>query len=210
MFTAIFLLIIGAILILFNINAVKREENNFEKILHEKEKNIGDYEVEIGKLRKEFAETLVEIQSQIIVLEEGIHTKDCDDKYKTTFHEELPSENNKHSEVLDKDIEDNDDKDKVGTKTESDLKKTQDKEETVEMKKDTNEEEHIKNKEDENQEEKTESEETPEVHENHKVNNVKVSEIQRLIEEGLGVDEIANKLKVNKGEVLLIKELYLK
>ncbi|WMJ81353.1 hypothetical protein RBU49_03600 [Clostridium sp. MB40-C1] len=210
MFTAIFLLIIGAILILFNINAIRKEENNFQKILHEKENNVGDYEVEIGRLRKEFAETLVEIQSQVLGLEEVINTKNYEEQEKSTVNENLFGKNEESNEGLDKDIEDNDDKNKVGTKAESDLEKTEDKEENVEIKVEANEEEDIKGKEDKNQQEKTKDIETPEFHENHKVNNVKVSEIQRLIEEGLGVDEIANKLKVNKGEVLLIKELYLK
>lgn len=41
-------------------------------------------------------------------------------------------------------------------------------------------------------------------------NNVKVNEIGRLLKQGLDIDEVAEKLSIGKGEVLLIKELYLK
>lgn len=41
-------------------------------------------------------------------------------------------------------------------------------------------------------------------------NSMKINEIQRLIDKGLTVEEIADKMKVAKGEILLIKELYLR
>jgi len=43
-----------------------------------------------------------------------------------------------------------------------------------------------------------------------KQNNVKVNEISMLLDEGLSVDEISEKIGIGKGEVLLIKELYIK
>ena len=41
-------------------------------------------------------------------------------------------------------------------------------------------------------------------------NNVKVNEIGALLKQGLDIDQVAEKLSIGKGEVLLIKELYLK
>ena len=41
-------------------------------------------------------------------------------------------------------------------------------------------------------------------------NNVKINEIGDLLKQGLSIDDIAEKLNIGKGEVLLIKELYLK
>jgi hypothetical protein len=41
-------------------------------------------------------------------------------------------------------------------------------------------------------------------------NNIKINEIETLIQSGLSMDEISEKLGIGKGEVLLIKELYLK
>lgn len=41
-------------------------------------------------------------------------------------------------------------------------------------------------------------------------NNVKINEIEDLLKQGFSIDDIAGKLNIGKGEVLLIKELYLK
>lgn len=40
-------------------------------------------------------------------------------------------------------------------------------------------------------------------------NNIKIGEIRKLIHEGKNIDEICEMLNMGKGEVLLIKELYL-
>ncbi|MDP4179357.1 MAG: hypothetical protein Q8900_13620, partial [Bacillota bacterium] len=49
------------------------------------------------------------------------------------------------------------------------------------------------------------------VNENKKTNNnVKVQDIERLLGENKSIDEISEILEIGKGEVLLIKELYLK
>jgi len=41
-------------------------------------------------------------------------------------------------------------------------------------------------------------------------NSLKVEEVKELLGEGLSEDIIAQRLNIGKGEVLLIKELYLK
>lgn len=41
-------------------------------------------------------------------------------------------------------------------------------------------------------------------------NNVKVNEIEKLVKKGLSVEEIAEELGIGKGEVLLIKELFIR
>lgn len=47
-------------------------------------------------------------------------------------------------------------------------------------------------------------------YDNDKSNNNKINEIDKLLKQGNDIDEIANKLNIGKGEVLLIQELYLK
>lgn len=42
------------------------------------------------------------------------------------------------------------------------------------------------------------------------LNNIKVAEIDKLVKQGFSDEQIAEKMKIGKGEVLLIKELYLK
>ena len=41
-------------------------------------------------------------------------------------------------------------------------------------------------------------------------NSVKINEIKIMLDNGLSVDEISEKIGIGKGEVLLIKELYIK
>lgn len=43
-----------------------------------------------------------------------------------------------------------------------------------------------------------------------KKNNVKIDEVRELLDKGLTLEDIAQKLQIGKGELLLIKELYLK
>jgi Skp family chaperone for outer membrane proteins len=72
MFTAIILLIIGSVLIFLNIRAINKEKNSFQGILGETSDNMKEFEVEIGKLRREFAETLLELQTEISNLEKKL------------------------------------------------------------------------------------------------------------------------------------------
>ncbi|MCD3298002.1 DUF6115 domain-containing protein, partial [Clostridium botulinum] len=47
--------------------------------------------------------------------------------------------------------------------------------------------------------------------ENYKeTNSLRLKQVQELIDKGLSIEEIADILKVGKGEILLIRELYLK
>jgi len=41
-------------------------------------------------------------------------------------------------------------------------------------------------------------------------NSVRIDEIKKMLEKNTSIDEIAKKLNIGKGEVLLIKELYIK
>ncbi|GAA0724084.1 hypothetical protein GCM10008905_17500 [Clostridium malenominatum] len=43
-----------------------------------------------------------------------------------------------------------------------------------------------------------------------KKNNVKIDEVRELLDKGMTLEDIAQKLQIGKGELLLIKELYLK
>lgn len=60
-----FLVIIGVVLIVINIKALKKEDNSFENILKNKEEKVENYEIAIAKLRREFSETLTELQREI-------------------------------------------------------------------------------------------------------------------------------------------------
>ena len=156
--TAFVLLIIGICLIVLNIRGLSKEKNSFENVLNKEKVNIDDVKLEIGSLRKEFAETLLEVQREIVSIkdkldmEENLHTNgDESYKEKTIYDDKI--ENIK--DIVDIDF-------------------------------------------------------NKEVVEDKKENKLRIKEVRDLINKGLSIEEIADVLKVGKGEILLIKELYLK
>ncbi|MBV4426924.1 hypothetical protein [Clostridium tyrobutyricum] len=62
---SIILFIIGILLIVFNVKSIFKEKNSFQNKLNESSGSIKDFDVEIGNLRHEFAETIFELQKQI-------------------------------------------------------------------------------------------------------------------------------------------------
>ncbi|WP_315068426.1 hypothetical protein [uncultured Clostridium sp.] len=70
------LLIIGFILVIYNYRAIKREEQrreedsslniSFRNVLQDNKKEFNDYKMEIGILRKDIAESLTELQEEIV------------------------------------------------------------------------------------------------------------------------------------------------
>ncbi|KGN03395.1 hypothetical protein Z969_00030 [Clostridium novyi A str. 4570] len=156
--TAFVLLIIGICLIFLNVRGLSKEKNSFENVLNKEKVNIDDVKLEIGSLRKEFAETLLEVQREIVAIkdkldmEENLHTNgDESYKEKTIYDDKI--ENIK--DIVDIDF-------------------------------------------------------NKEVVEDKKENKLRIKEVRDLINKGLSIEEIADVLKVGKGEILLIKELYLK
>lgn len=155
--TAIMLIFLGVALVVLNYRALMKEKNSFKGTLNKAEVDIGDVELEIGKLRKEFAETLLDIQTEI---------------------ESIKSNNNENSE-------------KENRVSETDLESSKDSTNNNDIINDIGElsvqgKQGVDN------------------------NNIKLKEVRDLVNEGLSTDEIAHKLNIGKGEVILIKELYLK
>lgn len=64
----IILLIIGILLIIVNIKAIKKEENSFHNVLKYNEKDISKIELEFGQFRKDIAESIMELQKEIYQL----------------------------------------------------------------------------------------------------------------------------------------------
>ena len=46
--------------------------------------------------------------------------------------------------------------------------------------------------------------------ETNSFNNIKIDDIEKLLKEGCSIEEISERLEISKGEILLIKDLYLK
>lgn len=64
----ILIILAGVLLIYFNYKGLKKEDKSFLSILHNEEENISDTDLQIGKLRREFSETILELQKEIIEL----------------------------------------------------------------------------------------------------------------------------------------------
>lgn len=195
--TAVGLLLIGIFLIAINVNTIRKEKNSFKDVLNNSESNMKDYELEIGKLRKDFAETVLELQKEIQELKVEIELKseykDVEDKDENI--EELYREEN-YENIGKLHKEDKDEKSIDNTLNNKAI-----------------EYENIIN--DINYDVIRNEDQDIEVWEsskqqNKRHNSVKVAEISKFLDEGLSVDETAEKIGVGKGEVLLIKELYIK
>ena len=134
MFEVIFLLIIGTALVFLNYKAIIKEQNSFSNALNEEKSSLSDTDLELGKLRADFSEDILQLQSELLRLREEL-TKNA---VKEVVIEEKPEELINNS------------------------------------------------------------------------NSVKIDEIKAMLDKNLSLDEISEKLKIGKGEVLLLKELYIK
>lgn len=134
MFQVIFLLLIGIALVLLNYKAITKERKSFSSTLSEEKSSISDMDLELGKLRADFSEDILQLQSELLKLRENLE-------------------------------------------------------------KDTTKEIIIK--------------ENPEDLINNS-NSVRIDVIKAMLDEKLSLEEISEKLKIGKGEVLLLKELYIK
>ncbi|MBU5483016.1 hypothetical protein KQI86_01675 [Clostridium sp. MSJ-11] len=144
-------------LITINVIAIKKEKKSFSKAMDNAEENINDYSIEILNLRKEMAETILQLQMEIEDLKESINCKSIK-------------------------IEDLEEEKLIEDKNEEKLKERSEKK--------------IEEKIEENKVEEK--------------NNVKIDEVKQLIDKGMDLDQVAQHLQIGKGELLLIKELYLK
>jgi hypothetical protein len=163
-----FLIVVGLILVILNVRAIKNEKNSFKQVLSDKEYDLSEVDVRIGELRREFSETILELQKEILSLKEEQKSK------------ELTLENISDSNAEDyRSIDIVFDKEEVISEVE-----------VIDSQKDN-----------ENLEEKSEK--------IHNGSN-RIKEIGELLDKGTSIDEICEKFKMGKGELLLIKDLYLK
>ncbi|APF28681.1 hypothetical protein HYI18_05815 [Clostridium botulinum] len=183
---AFLLIVIGSILIFINFKAIKKEKGSFSETLKGSIENIDEYKEEIGLIRKEFAETLIDVQKEMEYLKKELNV------LKHTYENNIETEDfykKNHSTNYPKESEGNllqpkyiDSRNAENISTEINKKNIQ---------KDilTNDNDKNSSKDD---------------------NSIKVNEVSKFLEEGHAVEEICEILNMGKGEVILIKELYLK
>lgn len=160
----IILVFVASIIIIFSVKDLKKNKN-FSQILNETEDSLDDIDVKIGKLRREFSETILNLQLEIEDLK-NIVEKDCS-KEDVIRYDKIKDEYITKNEIY---------------STNKNMKNTEFNIET-------------------NSNNCTVS---------LSENSVKVEQIKALYSQNFSVEEIADKLKLGKGEVLLIEELYLK
>ncbi|GAB6167682.1 hypothetical protein JCM1393_01420 [Clostridium carnis] len=69
----ILILLIGITLIILNVRAIKKEDKSFIAMLQKEEKNSNrDYDIEIISIRKDLAETVLDLQKEIEELKTSI------------------------------------------------------------------------------------------------------------------------------------------
>lgn len=91
----IIIIIIGILLITLNIRYINEDKHTFENILKvEEERTDRDYDLEIISIRKDLAESLVDIQKEIEELKEKIDN----------IKEENYNFNNKKENIIDKEV----------------------------------------------------------------------------------------------------------
>ena len=171
------LIFIGLILVVLNVLSIKKQNKSFDGVLGSAISNVDDYDIRLAQLRREFAESILEVQSEIMELRELMASgsrlnKNYDsqmEESKTNFEKiekNIPltsySEGDKHIDIHEKNYHEH--KDSISI-------------------------------------------DEPSINNG---NSAKVEEIKKLFSEGLSAEEISDQLHLGKGEVLLIKDLYIR
>ncbi|MBK1812903.1 hypothetical protein JHL18_19970 [Clostridium sp. YIM B02505] len=86
------LIIIGVILIIINYRALKKEDGSFEKILEERGERVEEHDIEIANLRREFSETILELQLEIERLKAIKNSEEPDDNKSGTIDYRIDDE----------------------------------------------------------------------------------------------------------------------
>ena len=197
----IILIIIGIFLIIYNYRSIKKEDIKpdaaFKNVLQNKSDGLSDYSMELGLLRKDIAESLTELQEEILEIKT---------KLNMTTENENTFENKESLEIEElEEIE----------KGEQ-LQWVEQLREVEELEDETPIEDNEINTISENEyliKSSSEDDVIPDIDFSNSVGSIeisKVEDINKLLEQGLTEDEICRTLSVSKGEILLVKDLFKK
>jgi len=67
------LIIFGVILVIVNIKSINKKDNSFGNVLKYKLEDISEVQIEIAQIRRDLAESLTELQSEILQLKELVN-----------------------------------------------------------------------------------------------------------------------------------------
>jgi hypothetical protein len=206
----IFLFIIGAILISANIKALKKEKLSFKNSLDIAATEVTDFDIKLTEVRREFAETITELQGEILDLKlriEALNNSKEKGLSKYSIQRENISENIEENNFYSEEFQNNNETNTIDLNYNNNAVVLEEKanlhmdnisfNDTINISEDPIDNPQTLEKQ----------------HEKEKVNssnNLKVEDVKALFAEGSSVEEVAAKLNIGKGEVLLIRELYLK
>jgi hypothetical protein len=206
----IFLFVIGAILIAANIKALKKEKLSFKNSLDIAATEVTDFDIKLTEVRREFAETITELQGEILDLKlriEALNNSKEKGLSKYSIQRENISENIKENNFYSEEFQNNNETNTIDLNYNNNAVVLEEKANLHMDNISFNDTINIS-------EDPIDSPQTLEKqHEKEKVNssnNLKVEDVKALFAEGSSVEEVAAKLNIGKGEVLLIRELYLK
>ena len=95
------LIIIGIFLILLNIKAIKKEDNSFSSILKREESITSrDYDVEIISIRKDLAESILDIQKEMEEIKNSIININNKDGDKINYLENIEEKVRKDDSII--------------------------------------------------------------------------------------------------------------
>ena len=92
-------ILLAICLIIVNIKAIKKEDKSFGNVLKYREENVTDVNIEIGQLRKDFADTILDLQKQILSLQDTVD-KLKNENNKNTNTNKRAQENNEIKTLL--------------------------------------------------------------------------------------------------------------
>ncbi|OPJ63259.1 hypothetical protein [Clostridium oryzae] len=164
---AAFLLVVGLLLICINTWLIRKEQRSFKTVYNDRQANINETNELITTLRKEMAETILELQTEIYDIKSRLDKSD---------------ENNGNSL---KNFDEQDEYSIEQDNIEDDMKSSEDG--TANAENIDNEDTQLSSG-----------------------NSFKVAEIEKLLKEGYTEEQVCEKLSLGKGEVLLIRDLYIK
>lgn len=190
------LLIIGLVLIVYSYRAIKLENKkgqyddsvkiSFRSVLEDNKEELNDYKMEIGILRRDIAESLTELQEEILDIKNNInllnkskkiHNKE--DLENINYLNEIDDNTiNTNREINSYEVEENNITDNAYKNLSLDLS--------------------------------MEDDIISEIDFSEKIDSNKTYKIKKLINQGLTEEEICHELSVSKGEVLLVKGLFKK
>lgn len=188
------LLIIGLILIIYNYRLINKKEqikqvNNgveisFKRVLEENKEGIEDYKIEIGRLRKDIAESLTELQEEILEIKNDVNKlKKSGESFENKEEVKIAGlQDNMYEKVKVDIIKDVDEASKENTALDAGLQDDFEVKDGI----------------------------ISEINFSEQVNSNKTQSIKRLLEDGLTEEQICHELSVSKGEVLLVKGLFKK